>query len=122
MYRGIVELESLINSSVLDNIDLVKQHTEHHLEAKEKIWHVRKLEVPENTMSLLANSISKAIKPDWFALFWNETEVHIIFLRKIFTISRDAVQAGDYDEIKEYAKNQGIQEEFFDIQKIIESW
>ena len=122
MYRGIVELESLTDSSVLDNMDLVKQHTEHHPEAREKIWHVRKLEIPDNTMSMLANSISKAIKPDWFVLFWDETETYVIFQNKIFLIPRSAVKTRDYSEVKEYALNHGIQEEFFDIQKEIESW
>ena len=122
MFKGIIELESLNRTDILDDVNIIQKFEEHHPEATIKHWHGLKLEVNEAFIESVTEKISKSIKHDWYAIFWNENEVLVVFSNKIFRLSHTVVKSGNYDEIKSYGEKQGVQKEFINLQKEIDSW
>ena len=122
MHKGIIELEALTDTSILKNVIIVKEHEEHHPEAFIKTWHVYKVKISDNAIGTIIEKISKAIKKDWYSIFWNDYEVYAVFYNKVFKVSRKIAESGKYEEVKSYAVSHGIQREFIDLQKEIDSW
>ena len=79
MYKGIVELESLNNPTILKEMTIVKENIEYHPEANTKQWHVYRVEISDDKIKPVTENISKTIKQDWYSIFWNEKEVYVIF-------------------------------------------
>ena len=122
MFKGIVELESLTKIDVIKKMKTVKSYEERHPEAKIKLWHVYKVEIAKDEIGAIVKRISDVIKTDWFSIFWNDNSVLVVFLNKIYQLSRKQVEMGDYEEVKNFAARRGIQEIHFNLQKEIDSW
>ncbi len=122
MYKGIIELESLNDPTILKEMDVIKECIESRPEAIIKIWHVYKVEVMDSKIKLVVETVSKVIKKDWYSIFWNDYGVYAVFSGKVFLVSRKDVTSGEYEQVKKYGINQGVQEKFINLQKEIDSW
>ena len=122
MYKGIMQLEAFTNPDPLKKVHIIKEKKEHRPEATIKNWNTYFVEIDENKIIAITTAFSKALKPDWYVLFWNDTWAHFVFLNKIFKISRDKANKEDFAEIKKYATKQGIQEEYLNFKNELIAW
>ena len=117
MYFGVVETESLENPSVLKSLNVIKEIVENHPEANEKIWHVNILKVGDNKIEDVINNISKVMKKGWFSIFWNDEKVYTVLLNKTFKLKKDYWKSSDFNEFKNYAIENEVEEFYLDFNK-----
>lgn len=116
-YTGTIIGESLLDLSVLSRLKILSEKVElitpRHQTPWVKQWTLYKVEVPENFIDEIANSISADLdythKGAWFVHFRNNQWDYIIFKDKIFKIDAQNHQE-QYIEAKRYGLNLGIPE------------
>ena len=117
MFKGIVESESLNDNKILNELRIIKKHREHHPEATTKYWTVFRVEIPDDEIKLVTERISKVIKDAWYAIFWTEKTVFVVFSNKVFKIPREKKWKSDkYEEVKNYGIKHGVQEKYMVFQ------
>lgn len=105
MYYGFTESESFFDPTILNNYKHHKVVIEKRGDGK-GFWHIVILVILEVDIQNAVATISKALKPDWNAMFYNETTLYAVFKDKIFTLLRkEKWEAVDYEEVKKYAKD-----------------
>ena len=117
MYFGVVETESLKDPSVLKSLNVIKEIVENHPEANEKIWHVNILKVGDNKIEDVINNIYKVMKKGWFSIFWNDEKVYTVLLNKTFKLKKDYWKSSDFNEFKNYAIENEVEEFYLDFNK-----
>jgi len=122
MFKGIIDLESLNDANILNEIKVVKKYEEYHPEANIKHWHGLKIEISDGKIKSFTERISKVIKRDWYAIFWNKDDVFVVFFKKVFKLSREKVKSSNYKEVRDYGIKNNIQEKYMNFQKEIDSW
>lgn len=112
MYKGFVLSESLKNPVILNNFEKIYVKVEHHPENKigPKIWHDFKLKFKDKDIIKITYFFSEQIKEKWYAHFWNNNEVYVVFSNKVFKIPKEPKewQSKEYQEVKKYALAHGI--------------
>ena len=105
MYYGFTESESFSDPTILNRY---KQHNvviERRPDGK-GYWHIVILKVDDKLVSTVIKHISKSLKADWNAIFFNESTVYALFKDKIFTLKRKKIwHLADYAEVKRYARD-----------------
>jgi len=116
MFKGFVLSESLKNPAILNNFETIKVIVEHHpeFEGEPKIWHDFKLKIADNKIVDVCNDISKEIKEEWYAHFWNENTVYVALPNKVFKMPRENGnwQSSAYQKCKRYAIEHGVEEHY----------
>jgi hypothetical protein len=103
MFKGLIESESLKDQTILKKLHAVQSHQEHHPGQNTEVVTVYKVQIPDNKIKSTINTISdQYIKPDWYALFWNEKTVFVVFQNKIFMLKN--ITPWDAQEIEIFAK------------------
>lgn len=119
MYKGFVISESLNNPLVLNPLKQEFVRIEKHEEAKDQYptyWHVFKLLIDQKDIDQISKNISQEIKPDWYAHFWNGTNVFVIFSNRVFQIPQEEEWSSpQFQEAKEYGIKNGIKEMYLDF-------
>jgi len=117
MFKGFILSESLSNATILNDYQQLHVKVEKHDDPKyPKFWHLFKLSIPENKIDEVSKIISDNIKDEWYAHFWNESKVCIIFQGKIFWISREEQWSSEeYKEVVNYAVKAGIDKRYLDF-------
>ena len=114
MYLGTIILESLVDRSVLDGLNVVNTEVEIVTEGFGtswlKQWTLKTVEIPEDQAVNVAEKISHAIDPEhagsWFADFANAQTHYVIFRDKVFVIDRSNREK--YQEAEAYGLSLGI--------------
>lgn len=117
MYFGVVETESLKDSSILKSSNVVKTIVEDHPEAGEKIWHVNILKAGDEDIENILNKISGVMKNGWFSIFWNNEKVYVVMSNKIFKLKKDNWTSNAFTEFKNYAIKNEVEEFYLDFNK-----
>ncbi len=128
IYKGTIIEESLIDKSVLKDVNILSTKVEKVEEDHEtpwlEQWTLHDVEIPEEKAKEIAEKISRALDPDhggsWYADFKNANRHYIIFLNRVFSIDRQNKE--QYNEAKEYGLSLGIPEHQVDFHPEVQEW
>lgn len=126
-FQGIIIEESLTDTSVLDDVNIVSTKvepvTEKHKTPWVKQWTMHTVEIPANKADEAAEKISKALDKDhdWHADFKTETEHYVVYADKVFHIT-DRADKKQYDEATAYGISIGIPDYQVDFSPHLKQW
>jgi hypothetical protein len=126
-FSGIILEESLVDTSVLDDINIlstkVEPVTKKHKTPWVKQWTMHEVEIPADTAATVAKKISNALDPehDWYADYKTDTEHYIIYRDKVFHVT-DRTDKKQYDKATEYGILTGIPAYQVDFSPHIAQW
>lgn len=114
-YIGVIIEESLTDTSILQDVHVIKTDieivTERHKTPWVKQWTLHTVEIHEDEAPIIADRLSHSLDPrhPWYADFKNETDHFIIFRNKVFHIT-DLHEKAQYTEARTHALARGIPE------------
>lgn len=125
-YKGIIIEESLLDKSVLNEVEILKTEVEKTTaehKSSVKQWTMHNVEIPADKVEDIADKISKALddKNTWYADFKTDTEHYIIYRNKVFHIT-DRLDKTQYDKAREYGISIGIPDYQVDFSPEVKSW
>lgn len=119
-YKGIIIEESLLDRSVLSEVEVLETKVEGVTPAHKTPWVLQwtmhTVEFPPERADWIADEISKSIDsehPGWYADFKNDTHHYIVYLQKVFKV--DLADSSQYKEAKKYGHKLGIPKEQLDF-------
>ena len=117
MYKGFILSESLSDATALNDFKKIYVKVEKHDDPKyPKYWHLFKLTVPDDNIDKAVDVVSKNIKDEWYAHFWNDNKLVVIFKGKIFWIKReDKWPSDEYNKVVDYATSHCIDKRYLDF-------
>ena len=110
-YKGVMIEESLKDTSVLKNVDIISTKVEKVVKSHKTPWltqwTLHTVEIPEEKAQEIANAISKALESEhnWYADFKNKQFHYIVFKGKVFKVDRS--KSDEYEEVKKYGISLG---------------
>ncbi len=115
-YKGIIIEESLTDSSILKELQILEKEVEEVTEESNtpwlEKWTMYTVLIPEEKIEQYAQILSKQIDQnhcsDWYCDFKNEKYHYVIFSNKVFKLDR--LKKEDYTCMKEYALKLGLPE------------
>ncbi len=108
MFYGFTESESFADPTILN------QYVHHKVVVEKRengkgFWHIFILSVNDSDIEKVVHEISIHLKPDWNAVFFNDSTVYCVFANKVFTLDRKKTWSlTDYEEVKQYAKTADV--------------
>jgi len=111
-YKGVMIEESLKDTSVLKNVDIISTKVEKVVKSHKTPWltqwTLHTVEIPEEKAQEIAIAISKALESEhnWYADFKNKQFHYIVFKGKVFKVDRS--KSDEYEEVKKYGISLGI--------------
>ncbi|MFC1722722.1 hypothetical protein ACFL0V_01155 [Nanoarchaeota archaeon] len=118
MFKGFVLSESLQDPTLLNTFEKIYVKVELHSESDEypPFWHLFKIRVGDEEIKKVSDQFANSIKPKWYAHFWNDKTVYVVFSNKIFQIPMEEEWSSkEFQETKEYALSVGIAERYLDF-------
>lgn len=121
MFRGTILSESLKNPTILNTFRKEKVTIEYRPESKTSpFWHNFWLLVEDTNISETTEAVSRQLKDEWYAHFWNETAAYVCFKDKVFVLPRTGKETtSEFREMVAYGVSHGIDkmyfEDFFDL-------
>ena len=125
-YKGVIIKESLEDTSILTELNIldteVELVTEEHKTPWIKQWTLYTIEISEDQASNIAKKLSKALdsEHDWFAAFKNSNFHFIIFRNKVFKVDRSKKE--QYKDVTKYGVSLGIPDYQLDFSPHIKEW
>lgn len=108
MYLGFTESESFHDPTILNNFPHYKVIVERRHDGK-GFWHIFVLKISDTHIHETLETISKALKTDWNAMFYNENILYAVFKDKIFSLPMKKQWASqEYEEVRQYAKEHDV--------------
>jgi len=118
MFKGFILSESLQDPTLLNNFKKIYVKVESHPESDDypSFWHLFKIEISDEEIEKVVDKFAKSIKLRWYAHFWNDKKVYIIFSNKVFKIPREEEWSSkEYQNVKKYALSVDIDERYLDF-------
>ncbi|OGM90800.1 hypothetical protein A2755_00195 [Candidatus Wolfebacteria bacterium RIFCSPHIGHO2_01_FULL_48_22] len=125
-FKGVVIEESLEDTSVLKDVNIVSTKvepvTDTHKTPWVSQWTLHTIEVPRVSVKDFAERISHSLdqKHNWYADFKDDTHHYIVFRDKVFYIDRKSKE--QYDEATQYGLALGIQDYQLDFSPHVKVW
>jgi hypothetical protein len=126
-FTGIIIAESLADTSVLDDVQVVSTKvesvTQEHKTPWVKQWTLHNVEISADKAAKVAEKISQALDRDhnWYADFKSDTEHFVIYTDKVFHIT-DRSDRAQYDEATKYGISIGIPDYQVDFSPHLTQW
>ena len=117
MYFGIVETESLEQQSLLTKYVPAKVIPQEVESADTKLWHLNVLKIEDAQGEEAAVRFAEVMLHGWYAVIWNDEIYYVILPKKAFQLRRGDGQSKDFEAMKIYAIENGVQEEYLDFNK-----
>ena len=125
-FTGVIIEESLQDPSVLSELTILETRVEpvtpEHQTPWIEQWTIHRVAVREERAAQVAKRLSEALDGEhshaWYADFKNEAVHYVIFLHKVFPVSRNSEE--QYAEVVEYGKKLGIPRYQLDFSPTIE--
>lgn len=110
-YKGIIIKESLTDSSILNNLEVVSDHTEDSQDDPEDAWHLYTVMVSQDEIP----TIQKYLKREggWYMHFWKGSYVTVVFRDKVFKI--DYNDKATWKDAVDYGLSMGVPVEQLDF-------
>ncbi len=116
MFKGFVLSESLKNPVILNGFEVIRVIVEHHpeFEGEPKICHDFKLKIDDDKIVEVCNKISKEIKEEWYAHFWNDDILYVVLPDKVFKMPREDGdwKSPEYQECIKYAIQHNVEQRY----------
>ena len=115
MFKGLLLLESLKDEGVLDLVRVARTevwHVENAVDWQPKQWTAVSFEGESRQADEVAEAMSRSIKPKWYANFFTEAHVYVMFEDKVFKYAKGDVRARA--EVRSYAVSVGVPESQID--------
>jgi hypothetical protein len=115
VFRGLLLRESLKEESVLGLVQVTKTEVwdvENAVDWQPKRWTAISFEGESGQADEVAEAMSRAMKPGWYANFSTETHVYVVFEDKFFKYVKGDAEARA--EAQAYATSVGIPESQID--------
>jgi len=126
-YRGVIIEESLKDTSVLKEVEIVSTEiekvTEEHKTPWINQWTMHTVEFPPDKAENLSKKISQSIDTkhgNWYADFKNENIHYVIYPNRVFRINRKNEE--EYQEATKYGISIGIADYQVDFSDDIKQW
>lgn len=104
-YKGTIVEESLIDKSVLSNLEVIKSEVSANLG-----WHLFTISVTEEEIYKFSNNI---VSDKWYMHFWHNRNVIAVFKNKIFEFNYD--DKDTWKPVLQYGLSIGIPKEQLDF-------
>lgn len=111
-FKGVIIEESLGDSSVLKEVNIidtkVEQVSKRHKTPWIKQWTLHTVEIPEEKADEIAHKLSRDLEKEhnWYADYKNDKYHYIIFRNKVFKVDRNSSQI--YKKVTDYGISLGI--------------
>jgi hypothetical protein len=120
--------ESLQDRSVLSQVTILDTRVEpvtlQHQTPWIERWTIHRIAVPQQRAAEVAKCLSEALDAEhahaWYADIKNEAVHYVIFLHKVFRVSRDSEE--QYAEVVDYGTKLGIPLYQLDFSPTVERW
>ena len=115
MFKGLLLLESLKDEGSLDLVRVTKSEVwdaQNAVDWQPKRWTAISFEGESGRADEVAEAMSRAIKPAWYANFSTETHVYVVFGDRVFKYAKGDAKARA--EAQAYAISAGIPESQID--------
>ena len=109
-YKGLIVEESLDDNRILNRFNVIGLEVTESENPAER-WHIFQVKAGKNDIELLAKHIADK---KWYAHFWSDDEILVVFQHKMFAIDRHNDKKGN-DEAVKYGLNLGIPKEQLDF-------
>ncbi len=115
-YKGVIIEESLIDDSIVEELEIVQTEvekvTEKHGTSWLDKWTIQTVLIPESKIDEYTKRLSKLIDTshcsDWYCDFRNDSYHYVVFSDKVFKLNRSNKK--DYDDMRKYATSLGLPE------------
>lgn len=117
MFKAVIISESLKHPSWLNDCKKLDVYVHEYAETPEApIWHLFKVEVPDEQVEPARRAVEENIKYGWYAHFFNGEIVHVCFEGRSFTIPQEENWSSpEFQTMKDYAVSHGVEEKYLDI-------
>ncbi len=113
-YKGIIIEESLIDCSIIQELEIISREEEEITEKENtpwlNKWTMDTVWIPEDRIIEYTDRLSKLIDnihcSDWYCDFKNDKYHYVVFSNKVFCLDRNKKE--DYDSMQEYAISLGL--------------
>ena len=115
-YKGVIIEESLTNSSIIEELNIIQKEVENITEKEGTPWldkwTMYTVEIDSKDIDNICKRLSKLIDEkhcsDWYCDFKNSDFHYVVFSNKVFKLNRKSKK--DYLDMQEYAKKVGLME------------
>ena len=111
MFKGLLLRESLKDESILDLVKVAKTevwNVQNAVDWQPKRWMAISFEGESGRADEIAEAMSQAMKPKWYANFSTETHVYVVFEDRVFKYAKGDAKARA--EAQAYAISVGVPE------------
>jgi len=116
MFYGMVSSEALEDPLVLNTVTPLKVIIDQKDDADAPLWHRYLLKVSDKELKDILNKLKPQVKQGWYAIFWNDLEVHVIFTNKVFSLKREQQwKSKAYEQVRAYGTTHGVQDYYIDF-------
>lgn len=125
MYKALLDSQSFKDPNVLNQLEVVSSYKEEWPGDDPPVLFISKVKVDDHDVLHLINNLSKNwLKPEWFALVWNEKIAQIIFPNKVFSIAnKEPWIKEEIEEVISYGKKQNIDRKYFqNMKNVMSKW
>ncbi len=126
-FEGVIIKESLEDTSVLHDVQIVstkiEQVTERHRTPWVTQWTLHTVQVPGDKAADVAQKIARSLdtKHNWYADYKTNTEHYIIYTNKVFHIT-DRASKEQYQQATDYGVSIGIPDYQVDFSPHVTQW
>lgn len=123
-FTGVIIAESLENTAVLDDVQVVstavEQVTDAHQTPGIAQWTLHTVCIPAADAEKIAEKLCGVLRERWYADFKNDLQHYIIFRGRVFAVDR--AQPAQYEPVVRYGLGLGIPDYQLDFSPAIAQW
>lgn len=120
MYTAVIDTESLNDPRIVNDLQVFKVVVEYEPNSEaSKFHHVFFVKIKSEEIERKIKLIAKEMKDGWYAFFWNDKNLFIVYSQKTFKV---LIDSPDYSAAQKYGRSVGIQEEFLDFKTYFERY
>lgn len=119
MFYSIIDAASLKKPTILNSFHQLKVKVEFEPESSVGKYHfIFIVEIKVEEILQVITQIQKEMNDGWYAFFWDNTVLYIVFNRKYFQIDvHHGWNSKDYVSAQEFGRGQKIPEEYLNFKK-----
>lgn len=118
-FYSIIDAASLRNPTILNDLNSVKVTVQHEPESSSNPYHfIFILRIDDDQIENIISKIQYEMMESWYAFFWSDSTLYIVFNSKKFQISLpDGWSSETYKAAQAFGKTQNIGEAYLDFKK-----
>lgn len=119
MFYAVIDTESLSDPKIVNSFKQLRVEVEYEPNSTaSKYHHVFFLQIKDEEVGKQMDKFSREMKDGWYAFFWNNKILYIIFNKERFRVGLPVKKQDlEYLKSQEYGRLIGIQGEFLDFDK-----